>query len=157
MRIVGGFSEMLVIITPPVVFFLRDMFHTRTSKVSLGCARLLHSLSVASPRFLKGFCRCSFIFCFTFSSSLSHSQKKYDFIHCFIGVYYKSITRVSAVGPFLLFLLPSLLSSSRPSPSAERWMDGAKWLMNQWMILYVCVWQRAGEREIKQVKVCVCV
>jgi len=147
------------------------MFHTSTSKVSLHCTRLSHSLSAPSPcapslRFLKGFC-----WRFTFSSSHSYSQLfafffffffKSDFIHCFIGVYYDSITLLLSfsascscsysVCPFLPILPLSLPSSSRPSPSAERWMDGTKWLMNQWTIL--CVWQK--EREIEgKVHVCI--
>lgn len=69
------FSEMLVIILP-LLFFLRDVFHTRTSKVSLHCTRLSHSLSVPSSlrslsSFLKGFFHCSFIFYFTSPSCRS--------------------------------------------------------------------------------------
>ena len=49
-----------------------------------------------------------------------------------------SCSWISSV-PFLAVLPPSLLSSYRPSPSAERWIDEIKWLMNQWMVLDVLV------------------
>lgn len=162
------FSEMPVIILPLLFFYVTCFTREHQKFLSIALASYIPSTYPlpALPLFtsLKVFSHRSFIFYFTFSSSHSHSQllafilKKYDFMHCFIGVYYNSITlsllSFSApcscsysVCPFLPSLPPSFPSSSCPSPSAERWMDGTKWLMNQWMILYcVCVTDRKRER-----------
>lgn len=86
------FLELLVIILP-LLFFLRDMFHTRTSKLSLRCARLLHSLNVPShcaPSLspLKVFSHCCFHFLF-YIPLLSFSLSAYCF-H-FLKIYFYAL------------------------------------------------------------------
>ena len=157
------------------------MFHRRTSKVSLrGTLLSTFPQRAVSPRslstsYLKGVFCCSFIsLCSTlcFWRSRAFSCLRYIFTRRLPGVYYNSIA--FPLSFFLLHVLTVPLphtpfsprplsirpsSSSCPSPSAERWMDGTKWLMNQWTIVYmcvcVCVTWRKRERDWKCVCVCV--
>lgn len=114
----------------------------------------------ALPLFLKGFFHCPFIFYFTLSSCRSHSQLL-DFIFLctiFLGVYYNSIIFPIFCFMFLQSFYLSFFSPilSCPSPSAEGWMDGTKWLwINE--CFYSCVWDRERERDWKIWCVCVCV
>lgn len=115
----------------PVVS-LRDIFHTRSSKLSPHCSPLSHSLSVPSPcapslHYLKvSPTALSFSF-FKLFSCHSHSQLLtlnicIYFLVCIITAslsHWNFLLQVPAVLLAVLFFP----SSSRPSPSAERWMN----------------------------------
>ena len=151
------FSEMPVIIFPPpcFFFFFFDVTcftgeHQKFLSVALSSP---HSPNVPSPRApsplptLKVSSAALSFFSVPHCASDAlalFSCLRYIFTRSLPGVYHNGIVfplsffllHVLAVplppsqfSPRLLSIRPS--SSSCPSPSAERWMDGTKWLMNQ--------------------------